>query len=188
MKRIFDAYSPRIITPLGVKKFLEDEGVFGAKDLDWWDETPLSGALKVQAVPAQHFSGRGMFDRDATLWCGYVLHRAEGSVYFAGDTGYNTFTFKEIGERCGPFKAALIPIGAYKPKWFMSVIHCSPEEAVQIHREVKAETSIASHFGTFPLADDGRLDPINDLKTSLEVHALKDEEFIVLNEGEGKDF
>lgn len=90
---------------------------------------------RIQSVPAQHFSGRGLFDWDATLWCGYVIKRPAGNIYFGGDTGYHPQTFKEIGERCAPVEVALVPIGAFKPQWFMPPIHCSPEEAVKIHQE-----------------------------------------------------
>jgi L-ascorbate metabolism protein UlaG (beta-lactamase superfamily) len=138
----------------------------------------------VQAVPAQHFSGRGMLDRDATLWCGYVLTTSMGQIYFAGDTGYNENTFKEIGERFQNIKLSIIPIGAYKPRWFMSPIHADPEEAVKIHIEVKSRVSLASHFGTFPLADDGVQDPIKELEAAKLKFNLRDDDFIVLQEGE----
>jgi L-ascorbate metabolism protein UlaG (beta-lactamase superfamily) len=148
----------------------------------------LSEKVSVQSVPAQHFSGRGSLDRDATLWCGYVLNTSAGKIYFAGDTGYNDSTFKEIGKRCGEMKVSLIPIGAYKPRWFMSAIHTNPEEAVKIHLDVKSKASIGSHFGTFPLADDAQHDPIGDLKIALDEHNLTSEDFIVLKEGESRDF
>jgi L-ascorbate metabolism protein UlaG (beta-lactamase superfamily) len=188
MRMIFGAHHPQIITPLGVKQFLDSESISGGKDLDWWQESKLSDAVTVQCVPAQHFSGRGALDRDATLWCGYVLKTTRGNIYFAADTGYNESTFKEIGERAGKMRVALIPIGAYKPEWFMSPIHVSPEEAVKIHLDVKSSASIATHFGTFPLADDGYEDPVRDLKTALAKFNLNEEAFVALKEGEVKIF
>lgn len=184
MRTIFGAHHPQIITPLGVKQYLDGEGISGASDLDWWQERKLSDTVTIQAVPAQHFSGRGMLDRDATLWCGYLLKTSRGNIYFAGDTGYNNNTFKEIGERAGKIKVALIPIGAYKPAWFMSPIHVSPEEAVKIHMDVKAMKSIGMHFGTFPLADEGYEDPVRDLKLALTKYNLSEESFVALKEGE----
>jgi L-ascorbate metabolism protein UlaG (beta-lactamase superfamily) len=184
MTKIFQIHKPKIITPLGVKAFLEQNNISGHGDLDWWDEVALNDSLKIQAVPAQHFSGRGTFDRDATLWCGYVIKRKEGNIYFVGDTGYNEKTFKEIGERCAPISVALVPIGAYKPQWFMSPIHCSPEEAVKIHIEVKAKVSIADHYGTFPLADDGEEDPKVELVKALEKLNVPKEQFRLLKEGQ----
>jgi L-ascorbate metabolism protein UlaG (beta-lactamase superfamily) len=188
IKNIYKIHQPKIITPLGVKSFLDDNQITSATDLDWWQEFVISESLIIQSVPAQHFSGRGISDRDATLWAGYVIKNHQGNIYFAGDTGYNDFTFKEIGQRCAPIAVALIPIGAYKPTWFMSAIHCSPREAVQIHFDVKATQSIATHFGTFPLADDGEDEPISELTEAMKKVNLAKEKFLVLKEGEGRLF
>ena len=188
VKKIHAIHHPKMITPLGVKAFLDQERVMGAEDVDWWQKVEINASMKVQSVPAQHFSGRGTFDRDATLWCGYVICRPGGNIYFVGDTGYNDQTFKEIGERCTPIEVALIPIGAYKPKWFMSPIHCSPEEAVKIHQEVKSKNSVATHFGTFPLADDSQAEPIKELNKALQESGIHPEAFLVLEEGVPRDF
>ena len=188
VKKIYETDHPKIITPLGVKTFLELEGIRGAVDIDWWQEEIITNSLKIQSVPAQHFSGRGMFDRDATLWSGYVIKRPAGNIYFVGDTGYNEITFREIGRRCAPIEIALVPIGAFKPQWFMSPIHCSPEEAVKIHQESGAKTSIATHFGTFPLADDGEVEPVIELKKALQKSGVNDESFVVLQEGVPREF
>ncbi len=188
LKSIFKIHQSKIITPLGVKSFLDNNQISTATDLDWWHEISLSDSLSIQSVPAQHFSGRGISDRDATLWAGYVIKNHQGNIYFAGDTGYNPVTFKEIGERCAPITVALIPIGAYKPAWFMSPIHCSPAEAVQIHFDVKASQSIATHFGTFPLADDGEHEPVTELAEALKQSNLPAGKFLVLKEGVGRLF
>lgn len=185
---VFVAHHPRIITPLGVKALLDQASISGSRDADWWEEIWLGNGIHVQMVPAQHFSGRGFLDRDATLWCGYVIKTSSGNVYFAGDTGYNQQLFKDIGSRCAPIKISLLPIGAYKPSWFMSPIHTSPEEAIKIHKDVKSLTSIGMHFGTFPLADDGGDDPVNDLKVAMEKYQLEAEEFVVLKQGEFRVF
>jgi L-ascorbate metabolism protein UlaG (beta-lactamase superfamily) len=188
MKRLFDMHNPRIITPLGVKAFLESLKINGSVELDWWQKITVNETIEIQAVPAQHFSGRGMYDRDATLWCGYLINRPKGSIYFVGDTGYHEALFKEIGERVPVIDVALVPIGAFKPEWFMSPIHCSPEEAVRIHQDVKARRSIATHFGTFPLADDGMLDPVTELQKALARQNLSSDHFLILKEGETKQF
>lgn len=188
IKKIYQVHQPKIITPLGVKSFLDNNQIITATDLDWWQEMTLSDSLIIQSVPAQHFSGRGISDRDATLWCGYVIKNHHGNIYFAGDTGYNEFTFKEIGKRCAPISVALIPIGAFKPAWFMSPIHCSPAQAVQIHFDVNASQSIATHFGTFPLADDGEDEPTTELIQAMKEAELATEKFLVLKEGEGRLF
>lgn len=184
LRTLSAAFHPRIITPLGVAQYLEEESLAGAVDLDWWEEAPLSDSVSVQAVPAQHFSGRGTLDRDATLWNGYVLKTSRGNIYFAGDTGYNDVIFRQIGDRSGPMAVSLLPIGAYKPQWFMSPMHVSPEEAVLVHRDVRSRKSIGMHYGTFPLADDGQQDPRDDLLIAIKKYGLNPDEFIILPEGE----
>lgn len=188
LKNLYTVHQPKIITPLGVKAYLEKNQIASATDMDWWQEIPLTDSLVIQSVPAQHFSGRGFFDRDATLWCGYVIRNHRGNIYFAGDTGYNPVTFREIGVRCAPISVALIPIGAYQPTWFMSPIHCSPAEAVQIHYDVNAVQSIATHFGTFPLADDGEDEPVSELMQAMQHTHLPSDKFLVMKEGEARLF
>jgi L-ascorbate metabolism protein UlaG (beta-lactamase superfamily) len=184
MRTIFGGHHPRIITPLGVKEFLDQESITGATDMDWWQEQRLSDSVSVQCVPAQHFSARGAFDRNETLWCGYVIKTSKGNIYFAGDTGYNENTFKEVGERSGKMQVSLLPIGAYKPNWFMAPVHTSPEEAVKIHFDVRSEKSFGIHFGTFPLGDEGQEDPVLDLRRACAKYNLNENQFTVLKEGE----
>jgi L-ascorbate metabolism protein UlaG (beta-lactamase superfamily) len=186
VRTLFGAHHPTFITPLGVKAFLEQEKIKGAIELDWWQMHQLKNSTRVQAVPAQHFSGRGLFDRNATLWCGYTLQTSKGIIYFAGDSGYNDFIFKEIAEKVGSIKVSILPIGAYKPYWFMSAVHTSPEDAVRAHIDLQSQNSIASHFGTFPLADEGEDDPRKDLAIALNKYNINDGTFLALKEGEFK--
>jgi L-ascorbate metabolism protein UlaG (beta-lactamase superfamily) len=188
MRTIFGAHHPRIVVPLGVRAFLEQQSLRGAEEVDWWDLVTVNKDIQIQAVPAQHFSGRGFLDRDATLWCGYVLKTPKGNIYFAGDTGYNPVTFKEIGTRCGPMKISFIPIGAYRPQWFMAPIHVSPEDAMRIHSDVRSETSIAMHYGTFALSDEGQDEPLNDLKAAMGRSDLDKERFLAFGIGEARAF
>ncbi|WP_234736919.1 MBL fold metallo-hydrolase [Tellurirhabdus bombi] len=174
---------PKVYCTLGVKTFLEEQGCQNISEMDWNQSIAYNSSTKVHCVPAQHFSGRGLFDRNATLWAGFVIQSAvAGNVYFAGDSGYGAF-FKQIGQQFGPLRLALIPIGAYKPEWFMSPIHCSPAEAVQIHQDVRSEHSIGIHFGTFALADDGENEPVNELNEALRQKGLSLENFRTLKEG-----
>lgn len=187
MRMVFGAHHPTIVVPLGVKPFLDKHYVSGALEVDWWQTLEVRD-ISIQAVPAQHFSGRGMLDRDATLWCGYVIKTSEGNIYFAGDTGYNKDMFGAIASKSGPFKICMLPIGAYKPEWFMSPIHISPEGAVRMHLDLGSPVTIAMHYGTFPLADEGREEPVEDLQIAMRKHGLTDDQFIVLNAGEAKVF
>jgi len=182
LKKLAKRFDPVIYTPLGVGLFLKKKGIENFKEMDWWDELTTSNGLKLVCTPAQHFSGRGMFDRDKTLWSGFALMTEKGSIYYSGDTGYGDF-FTEIAEKLAPVRLSFLPIGAYKPSWFMSPIHTSPADAVKIHRILQSPKSIGMHFGTFPLADDGQYDPVNDLKIALEQQGVSDTEFIVPKEG-----
>ena len=138
---------------------------------------------EIHCVPAQHFAARTPFDRDRTHWCGWVLRTAERTVYFAGDTGYCPI-FKEIGERFGGFDLAMIPIGAYRPRWIMQSIHVDPNEAVQIHRDVRSRRSVACHWGTFRLTDEPLNEPPAVLRQAVAERGLPAEEFRALKFGE----
>lgn len=177
---------PRIFSGLGNSLFLEQARVRRAKDLDWWQSVDLGHGVKLTAVPAQHFSNRGLFDRMQTLWSGFVLQGRGGSVYFAGDTGYGPH-FTQIRERLGSPTVALLPIGAYEPRWFMGPVHTAPEEAVKAHQDLGARHSVAIHFGTFRMADDGQDEPVETLRADLAAKQLGDDVFWVLGFGEGRD-
>lgn len=188
VKKLCARDQPEVFCPLGVKAFLEQHGCRNVTEMDWRQSAPIIDRTTLHCVPAQHFSGRGMFDRNGTLWAGYVIDsKAVGKLYFAGDSGYGPH-FRTIGEQFGPMRLALIPIGAYKPNWFMSPVHCSPSEAVQIHQDVKAEQSIAIHFGTFPLADDGETEPVDDLRRALRAKNIPPDRFRALKAGESFEF
>lgn len=181
VKRLKDEHDPLFITPLGVGQFLNKHGVTNTADLNWNDEYKIGNRVDVNCVPAQHFSGRGVFDRDQTLWCGYVIESPLTTIYFAGDTAYGSF-FKEIGERFN-IDVSLIPIGAYKPPWFMQPIHTNPDEAIQIHKDVQSTQSIGTHFGTFPLAAESMKEPVEDLATARNKYRVLTADFFVLQEG-----
>jgi L-ascorbate metabolism protein UlaG (beta-lactamase superfamily) len=157
LQRLAREHRPRFIVPLGNHAFLERHGVAGAEDVDWWDRVALRDGVEVVSVPVQHWSTRTRLDLRKTLWCGYVVRSPRGNVYFAGDTGLASGeVFRFATERLGPFRLALIPIGAYLPRWFMKDNHLSPADAIQAHRILGAETSIAIHHGCFDLGDDSR--------------------------------
>lgn len=185
VQNLVKQHQPQVVTPLGVAQFIEQRAKGKVVDLDWWESFDLNDQLKVSAVPAQHFSGRGILDRDATLWCGYIIDTPTLKIYFAGDSGYGSF-FKTIGERHPGIDLALIPIGAYLPVWFMSPIHTTPEEAVKIHLDINSKQSVATHFGTFPLAYEGMQQAQDELGEALEKYEIAKDQFWILQEGEGR--
>lgn len=188
LRRIASQWRPGFGVPLGVarrltsKRIAKDEQI---RELDWWQSAEALNKLRVTAVPARHFSGRGLRDRNATLWCGYVIEGASGTVYFAGDTGYGAH-FRKIGARFPQIRLAFLPIGAFRPQWFMGPVHISPEDAVRAHEDLGAATSIAIHFGTFHLADDGQDEPLIELQRALDARKVA-HRFWVLDAGEGRD-
>jgi L-ascorbate metabolism protein UlaG (beta-lactamase superfamily) len=182
MQRLSREHGVKVFCPLGVGRYLERKGIGNVTEMDWWDETSISEHLQLICTPAQHFSGRGMFDRDRTLWSGFALKTSSGSIYYSGDTGYGEF-FSEIAARIAPIRLSFLPIGAYKPEWFMSPIHTSPAEALKIHQEIQSPLSIAMHFGTFPLADDGMGEAESELSKALGLVSEMNGSFKVLDFG-----
>lgn len=175
----------RIFVPLGNAPLLTDEGLQHVTELDWWQSADLGKGVKVHAAPAQHFSGRGWCDRDRTLWASWMITAPSGSTYFAGDTGKGPH-FKLIRERLGSPRVALLPIGAYKPQWFMSPVHISPAEAVDAAEQLGAAVSIPMHYGTFPLGDDGQTEPLDELRAALKARGPDGPKFLILAQGEGR--
>ena len=151
-------------------------------DMDWQDRVQV-GDVEVVFTECRHRSGRGLGDQMKTLWGAFVLKTPAGNIYFAGDTGYGPH-FSEAGEQYGPFRLALLPIGAYEPRWFMADVHLDPEEAVQAHLDLRSEHSIGMHFGTFQLTYEGIDDPVVDLSVALEQYGISPSVFDVLEVGQ----
>ncbi len=183
LKRLAALYPKlRIFAGLGNAAFLAAQKLSNVTELDWWESRPL-GPLTVTSVPNQHFSNRGVTDADATLWSAWVFTGSKGKAFFGGDTAYGPH-FKAVGDRLGPFRLAVLPIGAYKPEWFMSPVHMSPEQAVQAAHDLRAGLSVPMHFGTFALADDGETEAVEALQAALQKTPTS---FAVLGFGEGRD-
>jgi len=152
-------------TPLGVGALIARRGAMHVTELDWWQETRVADA-RITCTPAQHFSGRGLGDRNATLWSGWAVEVDGWRMFFAGDTGLHP-EFRAIGERCGPFDVTLFPIGAYDPRWFMRPVHVDPEEAVEAIAQLDASRGdrtsrlimVPIHWGTFKLTDESMDEP-----------------------------
>jgi L-ascorbate metabolism protein UlaG (beta-lactamase superfamily) len=185
LAKLARVHHPRVFTTLGNRRFLESKGIPTTAELDWWQDAPLTSDVGLHCVPAQHFSGRGMCDRNTSMWAGFVLTAESGNVYFAADSGMGPH-FAEIGRRLGPFRLAFLPIGAYRPKWFMAPVHMAPDEAVITHSIVRSAISVPIHYGTFALGDDGETEPLEDLERALAAASPRPE-FWVLEHGEGRD-
>jgi len=181
--RLEKEHQPRFVSALGNRALLQNHRITDAIELDWWDTTDLSDQVSVTCVPVKHFSGRSLSDMDRTLWCGFVIQAPAGNIFFAGDTAMGTH-FTQIKDRFGEFRLALLPIGAYLPGWFMHPVHLSPAEAVKVHQLLRPSVSVAIHFGTFALGDDGEVDPVRDLRKAL---GNQSSNFWVLEHGEGRD-
>ncbi len=177
LRRLAKRGEAGFVVPLGVARLLRSKGIGPVYELDWGESQPLSGAT-IHSVPALHFSARGGFDHNRTLWCGYLVEAAGRKVYFAGDTAFGEH-FALIRERFGAPHLALLPIGAYEPRWIMAPVHMNPEEAVSAHRILGAATSIAIHHGTFQLADEGLDTPKKRLRECAPADS-----FLVLENGQ----
>lgn len=185
LQRLDEERAPRFIVGLGNAAMLHRRGIRNVIELDWWESIQLPGEITLTAVPAQHFSARGLFDRNRTLWAGYSFSGPSGTAYFAGDTGWGPH-FQQVRERFGRVRLAILPIGAYRPRWFMAPIHISPAEAADAHQVLGAATSVGMHFGTFDLADDGQAEPLDALSTALREKRIDASRFWILGFGESR--
>jgi len=176
--------NPLILTGLGNKKYLEKKGFTHVHELDWWQSIPLHKHT-FTFVPSRHFSARNLVDQDTTLWGGFVVETEEGPLYFAGDTAFGPH-FNEIRNRWGSPRLALLPIGAYLPRWFMQPVHMNPEEAVQAHLALGAHKSLAIHHGTFPLADESSTTQKADFQEALHKYTIPSDTFWILEPGESR--
>ncbi len=184
---------PLFVVPLGVKAWFADAGIANAVELDWWQSARV-GAVEIVFTPVQHWSGRTLTDRMETLWGGYAIFAPDFQVFFAGDTAYSK-DFADIhahfAARQGAgrgFDLALIPIGAYEPRWFMSTQHANPAEAVQIHLDLAASRSVGIHWGTFQLTDESLDEPPRALAAAARQAGLADDAFTVLAVGATRRF
>lgn len=168
------------LVPLGLKKWMKNLGGINVEELDWWESTKLKD-LTLTFVPAQHWSRRSVKDTNRTLWGGWVISYKDKNVYFAGDTAYSRH-LAEIGEKF-PIDLALMPIGAYEPRWFMKSMHVDPAEAVQLHRELKCRRSLAIHWATFELADEMIDEPPVLLKKACLEQGVAEKDFPVIRIG-----
>ena len=175
-------FDPLVVTPLGNGRFARSAGIRRVEEVDWWERIDAPGVSFV-ATPAYHFSARTPFDKNRALWSGFMITTVARRIYFAGDTAYGPL-FREIAARSGPTDVALLPIGAYEPRWFMQIIHMNPAEAVLAHLELEATLSVAMHFGTFQLTTEGIDEPARALRRACHDKGVADSAFRVPQFGE----
>ena len=168
-------WHPVVVTALANGRLLRSFGMGQIEELDWW-QTSTRAPISVTATPAQHFSARTPFDRNRALWCGFMLTIGGTRLFFAGDSGYGEH-FSQIGARLGAPALALLPIGAYEPRWFMKDIHMNPDEAVQAHLDLGAVRSLGMHLGTFQLTLEGIDAPVTALRDALRERRVLGEHF-----------
>ncbi len=181
LRALEERFRPLVITPVGNARLLRSAGIRRIEELDWWQESTATSHLTL--TPAQHFSARTPFDRNRALWGGFVFSAGDLRIFFAGDTGYAPH-FRDVRARCGRIDLALLPIGAYEPRWFMKDMHMNPAEAVQAHLDLESPRSLAMHFGTFQLTTEGIDEPLRALDAALDAHGIARTTFRALAFGE----
>ena len=178
--RALAARDPVFVVPSGNKaRFAFAANVI---ELDWWESIAI-GALEITHVPARHWSMRAPWNRNDTLWGGFVVRGAEGAVYHSGDTAWGDH-FVEIGRRAGPIDWAMLPIGGYAPRWFMEPQHVDPDEAARAFLDLGATNLLAMHWGTFRLTDEAIGEPPTRLRAFWRAHGLADDRLWILDVGE----
>ena len=176
------------LVPLGLQEWFVKAGIAADSvvEFDWWDVKKFDNTT-VTATPAQHWSARSLWDRNKTLWASWMLQIGDKIIWYSGDTGYNPHQFNEIGQKFKIIDLALISIGAYEPRWFMKEMHINPEEAVQIHQDIKSLHSIAVQWGTFQLTSEPIDDPPLKLKEALDRKGIPAGDFELLKIGETRE-
>ncbi|KAF0693627.1 Aste57867_15412 [Aphanomyces stellatus] len=177
----------RYITPLGNGYLLQEAGIPAANitEQNWWDQTPAGSSFQVGCVPANHWSKRGFFDRNKSLWGGFVVQGLGGSFYFAGDTATGSI-FEAIRHRYGDQSVSAIPIGAYAPRRLFKDQHCNVEEAIQIHKDVGSRASVGIHWGTWVLTGEYYLEPKEELARLMAAETSSDDTFETVDHGASK--
>ena len=179
------------LVPLGVGRLLNNLGIADVVELDWWQSHTVRG-VEFHLTPVQHWSARSLGDRNESLWGGWAVLAPDLHWYFGGDTGYSRdfidtrdhFAARHGAAGGGGFDVALIPVGSYEPRWFMAAQHLDPAQAVQVHKDLGAKTSIGIHWGTFNLTDEPLDQPPRDLARARVAQGLDEQTFSLMKIGE----
>jgi L-ascorbate metabolism protein UlaG (beta-lactamase superfamily) len=184
LRRLARRDNPLVLAPLGHGTLLAGAGVGRVVELDWWESRACDHGVEATLVPSLHWCRRAPFQTNRRLWGGYMVSCGGRRIYFMGDSAYNQALFRGIRQRLGTPDLALIPIGAYEPEWFMHTAHMNPAEAVQAHLDLGSRRSVAMHWGTFQLSDEGRDDPVRALERARNAAAVGLDAFSVPGPGD----
>ncbi|KRR18451.1 hypothetical protein CQ14_34790 [Bradyrhizobium lablabi] len=186
LSKLTEKFSPRVITPLGNDVTMRDtDAAIKAEGFDWQDRVELGNGIAVTLVPTRHWSARGLFDRNKALWASFVLETPAGKLYIVCDSGYGEGKhFRRVAEQHGPLRLAILPIGAYEPRWFMKDQHMNPSDAVKALADCGAREALAHHHGTFQLTDEAIDAPVNALADALKEAKIPPERFAALKPGQ----
>lgn len=185
LKTLCERDNPLVLAPLNVGAIINPVTRRSTIELSWWDSHNLENNTRVSLVPARHWTSRKLGDQNKCLWGGYVIHFESGSVYFAGDTGYGDGEhFRQAMAHCGAFRCALLPIGAYEPRWFMKPQHMNPAEALLAFEDLQADYALGIHHGTFQLTDEARDAPLLALEQARNERGVDEQRFRALENGQ----
>jgi L-ascorbate metabolism protein UlaG (beta-lactamase superfamily) len=186
LSKLAAKFAPRVITPLGNDITMRSsDSAIKAEAFDWHNRVELGNDVAVTLVPTRHWSARGLFDRNKALWASFVLQTPVGKLYIVCDSGYGDGKhFRRVAEAHGPLRLAILPIGAYEPRWFMKDQHMNPSDAVQALADCGAEQALAHHHGTFQLTDEAIDAPATALGVALDEAKIPRERFVALKSGQ----
>jgi len=172
-----------VFVPLGLKPFFKDRGYTNVEELDW-KQSSSYGGIDLTALPVVHFSGRGLNDKNKTLWCSWSISSQSGKVFFSGDTSYSPTIFKTIGKEYGPYDLGIVSIGAYKTRKHVPASHLTPEEAVKVAVETNSNIAVAMHWGTIELSDEPPWEPPVRFKKAAQDNGISFDQTWVMKIGE----
>jgi L-ascorbate metabolism protein UlaG (beta-lactamase superfamily) len=186
LSRLAAAHPARVVTPLGNDTIMKNhDAAIRAEAYDWHQRIELGPNMSVTLVPTRHWAARGLTDRNKALWASFIIETPAGRIYHVADSGYGDGQhFRDARDRYGPFRLAVLPIGAYEPRWFMRDMHMNPAESVKALRDCGAQFALGHHYGTFQLTDEAIDAPVRALEAARVEAEIEPERFRLLKPGQ----